>query len=70
MNSPKINLETDYFYYDEKGNKIKIELSDINLKYCSDSSSDDNLSEDVNEDDNKNFFIKLWDLISNFFDQF
>lgn len=70
MNSPKINLETDYFYYDEKGNKIKIELSDINLKYCSDSSYDDNLSEDVNEDENKNFFSKLWDLISNFFDQF
>jgi len=60
MDSPKINLEKDFFYYDENGRKILIEYDD-----------DSSVEENENISSNHNSFIlNLWDAIENFLELF
>ena len=65
MDSPEINLEKDFFYYDENGRKILIEYD---YDYDDDDSS---VEEDEYISSNHNsFLLNLWDAIENFLELF
>ena len=57
MISPKIDLDKDFFYYDENGKKILLNPDEIIF--------DDENNEDS---DDKDFLQKIWNAIFDFFE--
>lgn len=75
MDSPKINLENDFFYYDENGRKILIDYdyNDNDDDYNDDDYNNDDSSIEENEyisNNHNSFLLHLWDAIENFLELF
>tara|TARA_B100002019_G_C20893266_1_gene414496 strand:+ start:326 stop:544 length:219 start_codon:yes stop_codon:yes gene_type:complete len=69
MISPKINLDKDFFYYDENGKKILLNPEEIIFDDQSENDEDYNDENEINEDfDDENFLQKLWNAIYEFFE--
>ena len=62
MISPKIDLDKDFFYYDENGKKILLNPDEIIFENENNEDSDDK------DFDDENFLQKLWNAIFEFFE--